>query len=99
MRIETGIDLDRLFDVARLAEGLVGRQLPGEVMRGGSPTRLEKAALWPAGAPRNSLPSAIQSPRRYKQHSVAARRHLFGIRTDAFSYRGLFAVRVCHMRK
>ncbi|HVV93335.1 MAG TPA: hydroxymethylglutaryl-CoA lyase [Hyphomicrobiales bacterium] len=36
MGIETGIDLDRLTEVARLAEDIVGHPLPGSVMRGGS---------------------------------------------------------------
>jgi hydroxymethylglutaryl-CoA lyase len=36
MGIETGIDLDRLAEVARLAEDIVGHSLPGSVMRGGS---------------------------------------------------------------
>lgn len=34
--IETGVDLDRLLEVAREAEGIVGHPLPGKVMRGGS---------------------------------------------------------------
>jgi hydroxymethylglutaryl-CoA lyase len=33
--IETGIDLDRLVDASRFAEGLVGHELPGKVMKGG----------------------------------------------------------------
>lgn len=36
MGIETGIDLDRLIEAARLAEEIVGHPLPGSVMRGGS---------------------------------------------------------------
>jgi hydroxymethylglutaryl-CoA lyase len=36
MGIATGIDLDRLIAVARLAEDIVGHPLPGSVMRGGS---------------------------------------------------------------
>jgi hydroxymethylglutaryl-CoA lyase len=36
MGIETGVDLERLIDVARLAEDIVGHPLPGSVMRGGS---------------------------------------------------------------
>lgn len=35
MGIETGLDLDALIDAARLAEEIVGRPLPGSVMRGG----------------------------------------------------------------
>ena len=36
MGIETGLDIDRLIEVARLAEEVVGRPLPGHVMRGGT---------------------------------------------------------------
>ncbi len=36
MGIETGIDLDRLIEVARLAEDIVGHPLPGSVKVGGS---------------------------------------------------------------
>jgi hydroxymethylglutaryl-CoA lyase len=36
MGIETGIDLDRLIDAARLAEEVVGHPLPGAVKSGGS---------------------------------------------------------------
>lgn len=36
MGIETGIDLEALLDAARLAEDVVGHDLPGTVMRGGS---------------------------------------------------------------
>ena len=36
MGIETGIDLDRLIEAARLAEDIVGHPLPGSVMRGGN---------------------------------------------------------------
>jgi hydroxymethylglutaryl-CoA lyase len=36
MGIETGIDLDRLIEVAQLAEEIVGHQLPGSVKMGGS---------------------------------------------------------------
>jgi hydroxymethylglutaryl-CoA lyase len=36
MGIETGIDLDKLIEVARMAERIVGHPLPGKVMRGGS---------------------------------------------------------------
>lgn len=42
MGIETGIDLERLIDCARLAEDIVGRPLPGSVMRGGSLRRLRE---------------------------------------------------------
>ena len=43
MGIETGIDLDALIDVARLAEEIVGHPLPGAVMRGGSLRALRSA--------------------------------------------------------
>jgi hydroxymethylglutaryl-CoA lyase len=36
MGIETGIDLERLIEAARLAEDIVGHPLPGAVMRGGA---------------------------------------------------------------
>jgi hydroxymethylglutaryl-CoA lyase len=39
MGIETGIDLDALVEVARMAEGLVGHELPGKVMKGGTLNR------------------------------------------------------------
>ncbi len=34
--IETGVNLERLLEVARVAEEIVGHPLPGKVMRGGS---------------------------------------------------------------
>ncbi len=40
MGIETGIDLDRMIEVAKLAEDIVGHDLPGAVMKGGSLTAL-----------------------------------------------------------
>lgn len=33
--VETGVDLERLLEVARVAESIVGHPLPGKVMRGG----------------------------------------------------------------
>ena len=36
MGIVTGLDIDRLIEVAKLAESVVGRPLPGHVMRGGT---------------------------------------------------------------
>jgi hydroxymethylglutaryl-CoA lyase len=36
MGIETGIDLEKLIECARLAEDVVGHPLPGKVMKGGS---------------------------------------------------------------
>lgn len=44
MGIETGVDLDRLIEVARLAERIFGRPLPGSVMHGGTLARFRKAA-------------------------------------------------------
>jgi hydroxymethylglutaryl-CoA lyase len=40
MGVDTGIDLDALLDAARLAEQIVGRQLPSGVLRAGPRTRL-----------------------------------------------------------
>lgn len=41
MGIETGVDLDALVECAQLAEGIIGKTLPGQVMRAGvwPPTR------------------------------------------------------------
>jgi hydroxymethylglutaryl-CoA lyase len=36
MGIATGLDIDRLIEVAKVAEEVVGRPLPGHVMRGGT---------------------------------------------------------------
>ena len=41
--IETGIDLEKLIDAAKLAEDIVGHPLPGSVMRGGSLRRLRES--------------------------------------------------------
>jgi hydroxymethylglutaryl-CoA lyase len=35
MGVETGVDLDRIVDIAREAEVIIGHPLPGKVMRGG----------------------------------------------------------------
>ena len=43
MGIETGIDLDKLIETARIAEEVVGRSLPGSVMHGGTLARFRKA--------------------------------------------------------
>ena len=43
MGIETGVDLDRLIDCARLAEDIVGHPLPGSVMKGGNLAKLRAA--------------------------------------------------------
>ncbi|MGH8985811.1 MAG: hydroxymethylglutaryl-CoA lyase [Acidimicrobiia bacterium] len=40
MGVATGVDLDALIDAAQLAERLVGRELPGQVMRAGPRTRV-----------------------------------------------------------
>ena len=40
MGIETGIDLERLVECARLAEDIVGHPLPGAVMKGGTLAKL-----------------------------------------------------------
>jgi len=44
MGIETGVDLEKLIEAARLAEDIVGHPLPGSVMKGGSLKRLRTAA-------------------------------------------------------
>ena len=44
MGIDTGIDLDALVEVARMAEEPVGHELPGKVMKGGTLTRYKQAA-------------------------------------------------------
>jgi hydroxymethylglutaryl-CoA lyase len=44
MGIDTGIDLDRLLECARLAEDIVGHPLPGSVKFGGSLGKLRAAA-------------------------------------------------------
>jgi hydroxymethylglutaryl-CoA lyase len=44
MGIDTGIDLDALIDAARLAEELVGRELPSGVLRAGPRTKLSASA-------------------------------------------------------
>lgn len=36
MGVETGLDIDKLIEVAKIAEEVVGRPLPGHVMRGGT---------------------------------------------------------------
>jgi hydroxymethylglutaryl-CoA lyase len=43
MGLETGIDLDRLIEVARLAQAMLGRELPGQVMKAGPRSRLHAA--------------------------------------------------------
>jgi len=43
MGIETGVDLERLINVAEMAERIVGHDLPGSVKRGGSLDKLRAA--------------------------------------------------------
>jgi hydroxymethylglutaryl-CoA lyase len=43
MGIDTGVDLDALLAAAHLAQGLVGRDLPGQVMRAGPRSRVVPA--------------------------------------------------------
>lgn len=43
MGIKTGVDLERLIDVAEMAERIVGHDLPGSVKRGGSLDKLRAA--------------------------------------------------------
>ncbi len=46
MGVETGVDLDRIVEIAREAEAIVGHPLPGKVMRGGHlPSYRRKAAI------------------------------------------------------
>ena len=40
MEIETGVDLDKLLDAARIAQGFVGGELPGKVLRNGPRSQL-----------------------------------------------------------
>jgi hydroxymethylglutaryl-CoA lyase len=44
MGIETGIDLDRLIDCAKMAEEIVGHPLPGKVMKGGNLRKYREAS-------------------------------------------------------
>ena len=44
MGVETGVDLERLLEVAREAERIVGHPLPGKVMRGGHLDSYRRAA-------------------------------------------------------
>jgi isopropylmalate/homocitrate/citramalate synthase len=44
MGIETGVDLDALIEVGRMAESLVGHQLPSELIHAGSLDAFRKAA-------------------------------------------------------
>ncbi len=44
MGIETGVDLDALIECARLAEDIVGHQLPGKIMHGGSLSKFRHGA-------------------------------------------------------
>ena len=39
MGVETGIDLDRLIGVSRRVEAIVGRALPGQIIKAGPWTR------------------------------------------------------------
>jgi hydroxymethylglutaryl-CoA lyase len=45
MGIETGIDLDRMCECGRLAEDIVGHELPGKLMHVSSLTRYRQAAV------------------------------------------------------
>jgi hydroxymethylglutaryl-CoA lyase len=50
MGVETGLDVERLIEVARIAEEVVGRPLPGHVMRGGTLKAARQRALQRAAA-------------------------------------------------
>jgi hydroxymethylglutaryl-CoA lyase len=39
MGVETGIDLDRLIAVSRRVQEIVGRALPGQIVKAGKSTR------------------------------------------------------------
>jgi hydroxymethylglutaryl-CoA lyase len=39
MGVDTGIDLDRLLDVSRRVEAIIGRTLPGQIIKAGPWTR------------------------------------------------------------
>ena len=70
MGIETGIDLDRLCDVARYVEDVVEHRLPGQVMKAGHP----RAPARPRrGAHRDRL-SGRPRPRIERTGRAAARR-------------------------
>jgi hydroxymethylglutaryl-CoA lyase len=43
MGLSTGVDLDRLIEVAQLAQRILGRELPGQVMKAGPRSRLHAA--------------------------------------------------------
>jgi hydroxymethylglutaryl-CoA lyase len=43
MGLDTGINLDRLIEVARMAQTILGRELPGQVMKAGPRSRLHAA--------------------------------------------------------
>ncbi len=45
MEICTGVDLHALIDVAHLAQEMVGRELPGQVMRSGPRSRREDGGV------------------------------------------------------
>ena len=44
MGVETGVNLEALIECARLAEDIVGHDLPGKVMRGGALSVLRRDA-------------------------------------------------------
>ena len=44
MGVETGVDLNKLIEAARLAEDIVGHTLPGQIMRGGPLATLRERA-------------------------------------------------------
>ena len=50
MGIETGLDVEKLIDVAKIAEDVVGRPLPGHVMRGGTLKAAKQKAAQRAAA-------------------------------------------------
>lgn len=45
MGIETGVDLDNLIEVGRMAEDIVGHQLPSELIHAGSLGAMRRKGL------------------------------------------------------
>jgi hydroxymethylglutaryl-CoA lyase len=44
MGVETGVDLERLIEVGRMAEDIVGHALPSELLHGGALNAFRRAA-------------------------------------------------------
>ena len=75
MGVETGLDIDRLIEVAKLAEEVVGRPLPGHVMRGGTlRAAKQKAAAEGRGMNAETLACPEFDLRRRRPRSRGSRR-------------------------